>query len=199
MGCARDIIVVCEDRAHRAFVRQCLKSLGVRNLEWHWQDYTASIKRAEHGNRSEVISRLENNEYGEWLRRNSRTMTLLIAVIDADGDDINVARRKLKVPQNTNVENNLFVAVIPKRNIQTWVELANSNSPGTTDDCTDYKTNVNKTEECAKYAARRLMERFNSQITNPGANLSLQGNVVWLAFRSQMNQLRVALQLKPWI
>ena len=33
MGNAKDILLVCEDDAHRVFVYQCMKTLGVRDLK----------------------------------------------------------------------------------------------------------------------------------------------------------------------
>ena len=198
MGCSKDILVVCEDDAQRAFVRQCIKSLGVADLKWHWHDYTASNVRAKHGNRAEVIERLVNNEYDEWQRRNAVRKVLLIAVVDADDDDIEVARRLLKVPQCA-ISGRLFVSLIPKRNMQTWVELAESGSQSEPNEADDYKTTSNKSDSRARDAAKALMSLFLRSLTTPDFKNHVADNPVWQTFSMQIRSLRSALMAGPWL
>lgn len=198
MGTAKDILVVCEDGAHRAFVRQCLKSLGVKDLKWHWYDYTASKVRTKHGNRAEVIERLANNEYDEWKRRNASRKVLLIAVIDADGDEIGVALQRLNPPKDGTCADR-FVALIPKRNIQTWVVLAESGSGSEPNENDDYKTSSTKDEDRARVSARKLTALFNERRRDPGADIGISDNPAWHTFWAQMETLHRTLVVGSWI
>lgn len=199
MGCVKDILLVCEDDAHNAFVYQCMKTMGVKNLKWHIDKYTASRVRAHHGNRAEVIDRLKDTEYCAWRQRNAKCKVLLVAVIDADEDEINCAKQSLGASDWMADYSHLFVHIIPKRNIQTWVKLAESCSSDVPNESEDYKTTGIRSAAKSRDAAKKLTKIFMDKIANNGVNIPFEANPVWMTFFTQMEELRKALKVKPWI
>lgn len=188
MGNCKDIILVCEDTAHQSFVRMCLTQFNVKNLNWHLEGYVASRQRRQDGNRDEAMSRLSTVEFPAWQKRLGRHKTLLIAVLDADDESQDELRRKLPVDSSP-----LYVVVIPKRNIQTWVQLADvvdGNDQNWPDETIDYKKTSNQSDKRAREAAEVLMKKFNRCDQEPEND-----NEVWKIFKEQMKVLKKGLDV----
>lgn len=198
MGNAKDILLVCEDDAHRVFVYQCMKTLGVRDLKWHFYDYTASRVRASHGNRAEVIERLDK-EYCGWQQRNAKCKVALIAVVDADLDEIETVKQSLCAARGAGKYESLFTCLIPKRNIQTWVALAESGTQNVPNENDDYKTTRTGCDDRAREAAKKLTKLFVEKLAYPDKIIAIEGNPAWQTFFAQMSVLREVLMEKPWI
>lgn len=185
MAGSKDVVLVCEDTAHKAFVYSCLSKLGVEDLKWHVVSYVASLKR-HGGNRDDVIERLNRTEFDSWESRCARHKVLLVAVIDADGDSLTAARSLL--PTST-LYGDLFAVVIPRRNIQTWVELSRDGASATSpDEEADYKRTATKSDKSAKNAAKMLLSWY--QDAPPDA---IAENPVWKTFAKQMSELKQAI------
>ncbi len=187
MAGSKDVVLVCEDAAHKAFVYTCLSKLGVEDLKWHIATYVASQER-QGGNRDDVIERLNGTEFGSWESRCARHKVLLVTVIDADGDSLTTARSLL--PTST-LYKNLFAVVIPRRNIQTWVELSRDGASATSpDEDTDYKRTATKSDKSAKNAAKMLLSWY--QDAPPEA---IAENPVWKTFAKQMSELKQSISV----
>lgn len=198
MGNAKDILLVCEDDAHRVFVYQCMKTLGVRDLKWHFYDYTASRVRASHGNRSEVIERI-GKEYSGWQQRNAKCKVALIAVVDADLDEIETVKQSLCAARGVGKYESLFTCLIPKRNIQTWVALAESGTQNVPNEKDDYKTTRTESDDRAREAAKKLTKLFMEKLVEPDKSIPVEENPAWRTFFMQLSNLRDVLKEKPWI
>ena len=141
---------------------------------------------------------MANNEYDEWQRRNASRKVLLIAVIDADSDEISVALQRLNPPKDSMCADR-FVALIPKRNIQTWVVLAESGSGSEPNENDDYKASSTRDEDKARASAKKLTALFNERIRAPSADIGISDNPAWQTFWAQMGVLRQALIAGSWI
>lgn len=185
MAGSKDVVLVCEDAAHKAFVYSCLSKLGVDDLKWHITAYVASQER-QGGNRDDVIERLSGTEFGSWESRCARHKVLLVAVIDADEDSLTDARSLLPTSA---LYGDLFAVVIPRRNIQTWVELSRDGASATSpDEDTDYKRTATKSDKIAKGAAKILLSWY---LDSPPE--AIAENPVWKTFTKQMSDLKQSI------
>jgi len=188
MAGSRDVLLVCEDTAHKAFVYSCLATLGIEDLKWHVDAYVASLAR-QGGNRDDVIARLNGTEFAAWKSRCARHKVLLVVVLDADDDPSADVRALLPAPTHYG---EMFAVVIPKRDIQTWVELAiNGKSSAVPDEQTDYKRAATRSDARAKDAAKTLLSWYQGTVPK-----AISENAVWKTFASQMEDLQQAI--KAW-
>lgn len=188
MGCMKNIVLVCEDVAHRNFVTACLKELGVRQLNHKLAQWVASTELVG-GNLTSVIDRVNDTEFPNWKVKCKSTKVLLVVVVDADADAI--LKRRQDFPDDSSSNADLFVVVIPRRNIETWVRLGRGlGKPGLVDDTTDYKAKSTQSSKKVKEAVVQLFAVLNAAKT-PAA---LSGHPVWTAFESAMADLRKGIK-----
>lgn len=183
MGCMKNIVLVCEDVAHRNFVTACLKELGVRQLNHKLAAWVAGTELVG-GNVDSVIERVKTLEFPNWEVRCKSTKVLLVVVADADADTI--AKRRLDFPVSTSNRADLFVVVIPRRNIETWVRLGRGlGKPSLVNDTCDYKSKSTQNSKKVKDAVAQLFAVLNAA----KIPASLSGHAVWAAFEAAMSDL----------
>ena len=187
MGNSKEIVLICEDNAHSVFVYACLRELRVRNLT---SRFFPKIAACQHhgGNREDAIHML-HVEFSDWEHRLASKKIVLIIAIDADEDSIEQLCTRFPTPSKNS---DLFVTVIPKRNIQTWVALgkaiAKRDQASLPNENDDYKKTSTKTKACAKKAAKTLISEF----IQPSG--SWENTSVWQTFHDQMSALKAALK-----
>lgn len=188
MSNRKDIRLVCEDEALHTFVYNCISQLGMPHLTHRVTSDIASCKKRG-GNRTDAINWVLNEELPAWKSVLTFKKAVLIIAIDADEDSIEELRAKFPIPSKNS---DLFVTVIPKRNIQTWVALgkaiAKRDQASLPNENADYKKTSTKTKACAKKAAETLIPEF----IQPSG--SWENAQVWQTFHDQMSALRAALK-----
>lgn len=187
MGCMKNIVLVCEDVAHRNFITFALKELGVENLNHRLDAWVASTELIG-GNLTSVISRVKEVEFDSWQAECKKHKVLLIVVADADA--ASHEERREDFPLSSECAE-LFVVVIPKRNIETWVKMGLANSRTTVDAETDYKTNETLNPKNVKKAVKHLVSIVDSANAIEEAIVSAD---VWDAFLAAMHGIRKGLR-----
>lgn len=186
MGVTKKIVLACEDAQQSSFVSECLKKLGAKKLKRDLYPWIAA-REEPNGNVDSVIKHVTDVEFPAWKSRCPSCTTLLVVVADADTKSI-PARMDCFPPRGDSPWGNLYVIVVPKRNIETWVVLSNGTE---VDETTDYKNSRTTASDVAKNAASRLLDWFLHANLLP---LSLSDNPVWGTFRDAMEDLRTGLR-----
>ena len=185
MVATKKIVLACEDAQQSSFISECLKQLGAK--KWKRDLYPWIAAREEpNGNVDSVIKRVTDVEFPAWQSRCPSCTTLLVVVADADTKSI--PDRTACFPMCGNSPwGNLYVIVVPKRNIETWVILSSGTN---VDESTDYKNRKTTAPDIAKKAASQLMEWFRHPNSLPS---SLSNHPVWKTFHDAMERLRTGL------
>lgn len=188
MGTTKKIILVCEDVQHEAFLIACMKELGVRSLHHVLSKWTAS-REEQGGNIASVINRVCQFEFDAWRKVCEYRKTLLVVVADADAEKT-IAERTADFPSAGNDDHSvLYVVVVPKRNIETWVRLGlDMRKSNLVDAVVDYKDKTTTASGACKKASRNLIKCLESP------NAELIGNPVWNAFAEVMRKLRAGIK-----
>lgn len=134
---AKNIILLCEDDAQEQFIVKCLERFGATNLKHRLVRINAS--REIHGGNVGFVEERAVPETIAWEAKNRRTRTLLVIAADADATCSREQRRN-RLPRIYNSA--LFVVIIPKRNIETWIKLGQEPDPvkAILSDQLDYKS-----------------------------------------------------------
>ncbi len=186
MGATKKIVLACEDAQQNSFVSECLKKLGAKKMKRDLYSWIAA-REEPNGNVDSVIKRVTDVEFPAWQRRCPSCATLLVVVADADTKSI--PDRVARFPSRENSpSSNLYVIIVPKRNIETWVVLSNGTE---VDEITDYKNSRTTASNVAKDAASQLMEWFLHAHLLPS---SLANHPVWRTFHDAMEHLRTGLR-----
>ena len=189
MGVTRKIILVCEDQQQEIFLTTCMKELGVASLHRHIVKWIAS-KEELGGNVKSVINRVNDFEFKSWQAVCAIRKSLLVVVADAD-EIKSVGERMAEFPvAGIGDDNSLYVVIVPKRNIETWVALGLSlkNCMAINEDA-DYKDS--KTTACG--AGKRAAKVLVGQLGAP--NRKVANNQVWNTFADAMERLRVGINI----
>ena len=189
MGVTRKIILVCEDQQQETFLSVCMKGLGVSSLHRHIVKWTAS-KEELGGNVNSVINRVNDFEFKSWQAVCQVRKTLLVVVADAD-EEKSVAERMADFPTaDVKDDKRLYVVVVPKRNIETWIALGlNLKNVTSINEETDYKGPKMTAHGASRSAAKILTGILGS----PDAKVA--NNQVWHTFADTMSRLRTGISI----
>lgn len=186
MGATKKIVLACEDAQQSSFISECLKKLGAKKLKRDLYPWIAAREEPS-GNVDSVIQRVTDVEFPAWQSRCPACTTLLLVVADADTKSI-PDRVACFPPIGTSSWRDLYVIIVPKRNIETWVVLSRGVM---VDEATDYKNRQTTASDVAKNAAGQLMEWFLDTHLLPSP---LSSHPVWGTFRDAMEHLRIGLR-----
>ena len=155
MANGKRIVLLCEDKAHEQFVTGCLAAFGARNLKHNLYPITASIR--ETGGNVLSVENVAKIETDAWKTRNRKIKTLLVIVADADAKFTRSERRD-RLPREG--ASDLFVTIIPKRNIETWIKLGLDADPlsAAVSETANYKVREFTDPPSPKRAAKRLCD-----------------------------------------
>lgn len=163
MANGKNIVLLCEDNPQEQFVAECLSRFGAQNLKRRLHHINA--RREVHGGNVGFVERRAITEVDAWRKRNHKTKTLLVVVADADACFSRKERRE-RLPSDN--ESELYVVVVPKRNIETWIKLgvefdtvANNLSDQTDFKCPDYSN-----PPSPKHAADVLCTILSQEVTH---------------------------------
>lgn len=186
MGATKKIVLACEDAQQSSFISECLKNLGAKKLKRDLYPWIAA-REEPNGNVDTVIKRVTDVEFPAWQSRCPSCTTLLVVVADADMKSIPDRVACFPTCENSSLCN-LYVIIVPKRNIETWVVLPNGME---VDETTDYKNSRTTASDVAKNAASQLMKWFlhGNHLPPPLAN-----HPVWGTFCDAMERLRTGLR-----
>jgi hypothetical protein len=152
---ASQIILLCEDEVQQRLATQYMRKCGI-DTERRVRPLVASQKQVG-GNDAWVL-----NEFSKQLeacrRRHRKAETLLVVFIDADKLSVAERRHQLferaKSAQLNDISaNDPLALLIPKRNVETWIQALLGQ---TVDEVTDYKTWKKPTREEFRKAAETL-------------------------------------------
>lgn len=156
------IVLLCEDSQHEAFIRRFLKGMGCNTRELRVEKSPSGRGAADQYVRNRFPKELE-------AYRHRRAMSALIAMIDADGNEVQGRISELK--QECQSEGVLFrgpdeaVAIaVPKRNIETWIHYLNGEQVNET----DKYLKLGRARDC-KPAVRKLLQLCRSTGLEEGA------------------------------
>lgn len=185
MGATKKIVLACEDAQQSSFISECLRKLSAKKLKRDLYPWIAA-REEPNGNVDSVIKHVKDVEFPAWQSRCPSCATLLVVVADADTKSI--PDRVSCFPSRENsLLSNLYVIIVPKRNIETWVVLSNGTG---VDEITDYKNAKTTASDVAKNAASQLMEWFLHANRLPS---SLANHPVWRTFHDAMECLKTGL------
>ena len=158
------IVLLCEDSQHEAFIRRFLKGMGYNTRELRVEKSPSGRGAADHYVRNTFPKELK-----AYRDRSHRAASALIAMIDADGNEVQGRISELK--QECQSEGVLFrgpdeaVAIaVPKRNIETWIHHLNGEQVNETDRYS--KLGI---ERGCKPAVRKLLQLCRSTGLKEGA------------------------------
>lgn len=189
MGVTRKIVLLCEDQQQETFLTTCMKELGASFLHRHIVKWIAS-KEELGGNVESVINRVNNYEFRSWQAICAKRKLLLVVVADAD-EGQSVVERAAEFPAaGANDDNKLYVVIVPKRNIETWIALGlNLKNCAAINEDTDYKGSKTTARGAGKKAAKVLTEQLDSP------DRKVANNQVWTTFADAMERLRVGISI----
>lgn len=189
MGVTRKIVLVCEDQQQEMFLTTCMKELGVSSLHRHIAKWIAS-KEELGGNVESVINRVNDFEFRSWQAICTTRKSLLVVVADAD-EGKSVGERTAEFPvAGADDDKKLYVVIVPKRNIETWIALGlNLKNCMAINEDTDYKDSKTTARGAGKKAAKALTEQLGSP------DRKVASNQVWRTFADAMERLRVGINL----
>ena len=166
-----------------------MKELGASSLHRHIVKWIAS-KEEPGGNVESVINRVNSFEFRSWQAICAIRKSLLIVVADAD-EGKSVVERTTDFPvAGDNDEKKLYVVIVPKRNIETWIALGlNLKNSAAINETTDYKDSTTTARGAGKKAAKVLTDQLDSP------NRKLVNNQVWSTFADAMARLRTGINI----
>lgn len=127
------IVLLCEDSQHEAFIRRFLKGMGYNTRELRVEKSPSGRGAADQYVRNRFPKELK-----AYRDRSHRAASALIAMIDADGNEVQGRISELKQEcQSEGVpfrEPGEAVAIaVPRRNIETWIHYLNAEQANETD------------------------------------------------------------------
>jgi hypothetical protein len=144
-------IILAEDDAHDLFIRRYLLrlNLGLREREIYTEPFPDGRGCGEQWVRTQYARVVK-----EYRWRSSKSHTLLLVLIDADGGDVNRRVRQLEdglrqADMRRRDDGECIAHFVPKRNIETWILFLNRRP---VDEETDY-SNRRDIEAQTSYAA----------------------------------------------
>ena len=151
------IVLLCEDNQHEAFTRRFLKGMG-----WNTRELRVEKSPSAGGSAEQWVRKKFPDELKVYRERRHRAASALIAMIDADTNDvqdrINEFERACNLVQIAFRSADEAVAIaVPKRNIETWIHFLSGESVNEDDDY----PKLNKERGC-KPAVDRLVHLCRS-------------------------------------
>lgn len=123
-----EIVVLCEDSQHEAFIRRFLKGMGWNTRVIRVEKSPSALGSAEQWVREEFP-----HELMAYRQRRQRAASALIAMIDADNktvqdriDEFEEACNSQQIAFRAHEE--AVAIAIPKRNIETWIHYLDGNT-----------------------------------------------------------------------
>ena len=127
-------ILLCEDDPQERLVRQYVRKCGL-NSDPPIFLVRNSSRATRQGGVTWVLKQFSTELQACRARNASRAKTLLIVVADADEFTVDERRRQLAEREAIGGDDPLVI-LIPRRNIETWIRVAQGNP---TNETTDYK------------------------------------------------------------
>ena len=156
------IVLLCEDSQHEAFIRRFLEGMGYNTRELRVEKSPSGRGAADQYVRNTFPKELK-------AYRDRRVRSALIAMIDADGNEVQERISELKqecqskeVPFRGHDE--AVAIAVPKRNIETWIHYLNGEQVNETDPYSKLGR-----ERCCKPVVRKLVQLCRSTGLEEGA------------------------------
>lgn len=152
---ASQIILLCEDEEQERLAKQYMRQCDLDTE----RRVVSKVASRSGGNDSWVLNEF-SKELDACRKRNTRTKTLLVVMIDADKftveDRSQQLSKRVKSAELEEISNNDPLALlIPKRNIETWICALLGE---TVDEQTDYKKKKKPTRDDFRKAAQMLYQ-----------------------------------------
>lgn len=141
--------LLCEDDAHAQLVRRYMQKC---DLETERSFIPRIASRAVHGGNVKWVIEEFAKELYACRKRNILTKTLLIAVLDADNLEVAERRKQLKDNAEFSGQDSFLVLLIPRRNVETWIQYA-LNPSHSLNETDDYKKSSKKLDKSQFRAA----------------------------------------------
>lgn len=121
------IVLLCEDSQHEAFVRRFLKGMG-----WNVREIRVEKSPSAGGSAEQWVRENFPRELKLYRQRRQRAASALIAVIDADNQEVQERINEFERVCNSQqvsfrTDGEEVVIVVPKRNIETWIHFLDGN------------------------------------------------------------------------
>ncbi len=151
------IVLLCEDSQHEAFIRRFLKGMG-----YNTRDLRIEKSPSGRGAADQYVRSTFPKELRAYRHRSHRARSALIAMIDADGKEVQGRISELKREcQSDGVifrkRDEAVAIAVPRRNIETWIHHLNGEQVNETDAYS--KLDI---ERGCKPAVRKLLQLCNS-------------------------------------
>lgn len=121
------IVILCEDSQHEAFIRRFLTGLGWNNRAFRIEKSPSAVGSAE-----QYVKGRFPKELLAYRERKNKAASALIVMLDADNKRVQERINELESScQSTGIEfrtpDEAVAIGIPKRNIETWIHYLNGN------------------------------------------------------------------------
>jgi hypothetical protein len=150
-------MILAEDKQQRTFAERLLKELSYKNK------LRSLGLPAGQGSGEQHVRQQYAHEVGELRRRSGHLQLALVVVIDADSREIDERQRQLadeleSASLQPRSADERIVHLIPRRNIETWIEYLLGRPVNETD---TYQRLTGRERDCQP-AVRRLVELYRS-------------------------------------